>query len=82
MPLHRSQGSEYPFVVAPITTESGGLLMRRALLYTLITRAKTSVILVGQRKALRLAVEVTGNRRNTALTARLAAALPTGPAEP
>jgi exodeoxyribonuclease V alpha subunit len=73
--VHRSQGSEYPFVVAPITTESGGLLLRRALLYTLVTRAKTSVILVGQRKALRLAVEVTGQPRNTGLTRRLSTAL-------
>jgi hypothetical protein len=40
------------------------------------------VILVGQRKALRLAVEVTGNRRNTALTARLTSALATGSAAP
>jgi exodeoxyribonuclease V alpha subunit len=72
--VHRSQGSEYPFVVAPITTESGGLLLRRALLYTLVTRAKTAVILVGQRKALRLAVEVTGQPRNTGLTRRLGAA--------
>ncbi|NUR31780.1 MAG: ATP-dependent RecD-like DNA helicase [Catenulispora sp.] len=73
--VHRSQGSEYPFVVAPITTESGGLLLRRALLYTLVTRAKAAVILVGQRKALRLAVEVTGQERNTGLTQRLVAAL-------
>ncbi|MFL6115096.1 MAG: AAA family ATPase, partial [Catenulispora sp.] len=72
--VHRSQGSEYPYVVAPITTESGGLLLRRALLYTLVTRAKTSVILVGQRKALRLAVEATGQIRNTGLTQRVSAA--------
>lgn len=71
--VHRSQGSEYPFVVAPITTESGGLLLRRALLYTLVTRAKTSVVLVGQRKALRLAVEVAGQPRNTGLAQRLVA---------
>lgn len=69
--VHRAQGSEYPFVVAPLTTESGGLLLRRALLYTLVTRAKASVVLVGQRKALRLAVDVAGKRRNTALTERL-----------
>jgi len=72
--VHRSQGSEYPYVVAPITTESGGLLLRRALLYTLVTRAKTSVILVGQRKALRLAVEATGQVRNTGLTQRVSTA--------
>jgi exodeoxyribonuclease V alpha subunit len=73
--VHRSQGSEYPFVVAPITTESGGLLLRRSLLYTLVTRARTSVILVGQRRALQLAVHATGQLRNTGLTRRLTVAL-------
>lgn len=72
--VHRSQGSEYPFVVAPITTESGGLLLRRSLLYTLVTRARTSVILVGQRRALQLAVQASGAGRNSGLARRLDAA--------
>ncbi|MFD2348346.1 ATP-dependent RecD-like DNA helicase [Nonomuraea ferruginea] len=45
--VHRSQGSEYPFVVAPIVAESGGIMLRRSLLYTLVTRAKSWVVLVG-----------------------------------
>jgi exodeoxyribonuclease V alpha subunit len=69
--VHRSQGSEYPFVVAPIVAESGGIMLRRRLLYTLITRAKTWVVLVGQREALELAVHRLGDRRNTALPQRL-----------
>ncbi len=69
--VHRSQGSEYPFVVAPIVAESGGIMLRRRLLYTLITRAKTWVVLVGGREALELAVRRLGDRRNTALSQRL-----------
>ncbi len=70
--VHRSQGSEYPFVVAPIVAESGGIMLRRRLLYTLVTRARSWVVLVGERKALELAVARLGDRRNTGLTRRLA----------
>jgi exodeoxyribonuclease V alpha subunit len=70
--VHRSQGSEYPFVVAPIVAESGGVMLRRRLLYTLVTRAKSWVVLVGQREALELAVHRLGDRRNTGLALRLA----------
>ncbi|MEV5890612.1 SF1B family DNA helicase RecD2 [Nonomuraea fuscirosea] len=73
--VHRSQGSEYPFVVAPIVAESGGVMLRRKLLYTLVTRAKAWVVLVGQREALELAVHRLGHRRNTGLARRLASAL-------
>ncbi|GAA5081178.1 exodeoxyribonuclease V alpha subunit [Thermocatellispora tengchongensis] len=71
--VHRSQGSEYPFVVAPIVAEAGGVMLRRRLLYTLVTRAKAWVVLVGQREALELAVRRLDRRRNTGLTRRLAA---------
>ncbi|MBT2230417.1 ATP-dependent RecD-like DNA helicase [Nonomuraea sp. NEAU-A123] len=70
--VHRSQGSEYPFVVAPLVAESGGIMLRRKLLYTLVTRARSWVVLVGERKALELAVARLGDRRNTGLTRRLA----------
>ncbi|MFG1705883.1 ATP-dependent RecD-like DNA helicase [Nonomuraea sp. M3C6] len=70
--VHRSQGSEYPFVVAPIVAESGGIMLRRKLLYTLVTRAKAWVVLVGQREALEMAVHRLGHRRNTGLARRLA----------
>ncbi|WP_344943152.1 SF1B family DNA helicase RecD2 [Sphaerisporangium flaviroseum] len=73
--VHRSQGSEYPFVVAPIVAESGGVMLRRRLLYTLVTRAKSWVVLVGQREALELAVHRLGYRRNTGLAPRLALSL-------
>ncbi|WP_031167566.1 ATP-dependent RecD-like DNA helicase [Streptosporangium roseum] len=73
--VHRSQGSEYPFVVAPIVAEAGGVMLRRRLLYTLVTRAKAWVVLVGQREALELAVHRLGYRRNTGLAVRLALSL-------
>ncbi|MEW9550732.1 ATP-dependent RecD-like DNA helicase [Nonomuraea sp. NPDC050783] len=73
--VHRSQGSEYPFVVAPVVAESGGIMLRRKLLYTLVTRAKAWVVLVGQREALELAVHRVGPRRNTGLARRLSLSL-------
>ncbi|WP_101783992.1 SF1B family DNA helicase RecD2 [Nonomuraea indica] len=73
--VHRSQGSEYPFVVAPIVAEAGGVMLRRRLLYTLLTRARSWVVLVGARDALELAVHRLGRRRNTGLTRRLALTL-------
>ncbi|GAB2482954.1 SF1B family DNA helicase RecD2 [Streptosporangium sandarakinum] len=73
--VHRSQGSEYPFVVAPIVAEAGGVMLRRRLLYTLVTRAKAWVVLVGRREALETAVHRLGGRRNTGLARRLALTL-------
>jgi exodeoxyribonuclease V alpha subunit len=77
--VHRSQGSEYPFVVAPIVAEAGGVMLRRRLLYTLVTRAKSWVVLVGQREALEQAVHQLGYRRNTGLALRLALSLGDAP---
>ena len=69
--VHRSQGSEYPAVVVPVTM-SAYTLLQRNLLYTAITRAKRLVVLVGSRKALAIAVRTAGaGRRHTALTHRL-----------
>ena len=53
--IHRSQGSEYPAVVIPVTT-SAWMMLQRNLLYTAVTRAKKLVVLVGSRKALGQAV--------------------------
>jgi len=86
--IHKSQGSEYPAVVIPLTTQHYTMLMRN-LLYTGITRARRLVVLVGQRKALAIAVRNQGTRRrwsnlrewlldkqNTGITAALTAAAP------
>jgi exodeoxyribonuclease V alpha subunit len=69
--IHRSQGSEYPCVVVPLTM-SAWLMLQRNLLYTAVTRAKRIVVLVGSRRALAKAVRTQGaGRRYTALTQRL-----------
>ncbi|MCD9141639.1 SF1B family DNA helicase RecD2 [Streptomyces albireticuli] len=70
--IHRSQGSEYPAVVIPVTT-GAWMMLQRNLLYTAATRAKRLVVLVGSRKALGQAVRtVSAGRRCTALDHRLA----------
>lgn len=74
MTIHRSQGSEYPAVVIPLTT-SAWMMLQRNLLYTAVTRAKQLVVLVGSRRALAAAVRTVGaGRRHTALNHRLTTA--------
>jgi exodeoxyribonuclease V alpha subunit len=69
--IHRSQGSEYPAVVIPLTT-SAWMMLQRNLLYTGVTRAKKLVVLAGSRKALAAAVRTAGTgRRHTAFAHRL-----------
>jgi exodeoxyribonuclease V alpha subunit len=53
--IHKSQGSEYPAVVIPILT-THYMMLQRNLLYTAVTRARRLVVLVGQPKAIALAV--------------------------
>ncbi|WP_158744911.1 ATP-dependent RecD-like DNA helicase [Acidisphaera sp. L21] len=60
--VHKSQGSEYPAVVIPMTTQHFPMLARN-LLYTGITRGKRLVVIVGQRKALAIAVRNQGARQ-------------------
>ncbi len=54
--IHKSQGSEYPAVVIPLTTQHYPMLQRN-LVYTGVTRGKRLVVLVGQRQALAIAVK-------------------------
>ncbi|WP_027343479.1 SF1B family DNA helicase RecD2 [Hamadaea tsunoensis] len=69
--IHRSQGSEYPAVVVPLTT-GAWMMLQRNLLYTAVTRARKLVVLVGSLKALAVAVRTLGaGRRWTALDHRL-----------
>ncbi|WP_455354511.1 SF1B family DNA helicase RecD2 [Streptomyces sp. SYSU K217416] len=76
--IHRSQGSEYPAVVIPVTT-GAWMMLQRNLLYTAVTRAKKLVVLVGSRKALGQAVRtVSAGRRHTAVAHRLSGTLPAG----
>jgi exodeoxyribonuclease V alpha subunit len=65
--IHKSQGSEYPAVVIPVMTQHYAMLQRN-LLYTGVTRGKRLVVLVGQKKAVAIAVHnVSGRRRSSKL---------------
>ncbi|WP_027710096.1 ATP-dependent RecD-like DNA helicase [Zooshikella ganghwensis] len=71
--IHKSQGSEYPVIVIPIATQHFTLLERN-LLYTGVTRGKQLVILIGQKKAVAMAVHnVKSSKRLTYLQQTLQA---------
>jgi exodeoxyribonuclease V alpha subunit len=71
---HKSQGSEYPAVVIPLTT-AHFVMLQRNLLYTAVTRGKRLVVLIGMKRAVQLAVRNVDPRlRHTRLAARLRAA--------
>jgi exodeoxyribonuclease V alpha subunit len=74
--IHKSQGSEYPVVIMPLSTQHF-MLLRRNLLYTGVTRGKKLVILVGDPKAVKMAVEnFKVEERQTFLAAKLSGDLP------
>jgi hypothetical protein len=60
--IHKSQGSEYPVVVIPVLTQHY-VMLQRNLLYTGVTRGKRLVIMLGQKKAVAMAVKNTSSRR-------------------
>lgn len=69
--IHKSQGSEYPAIVIPIAMQHY-MLLQRNLLYTGVTRGKKLVILIGEPKAISMAVRnVKQNDRLTYLSERL-----------
>lgn len=69
--IHKSQGSEYPAVVIPLGTQHFTLLERN-LLYTGVTRGKKLVVIIGQSKALSIAIHTNNaQRRLTKLAQRL-----------
>lgn len=71
MSIHKSQGSEFPVVILPITSSSHRMLQRN-LIYTAITRAKNKLILLGEKSAFAFAVQNTGTTRKTYLLQRFA----------
>ena len=68
--VHRAQGSQFPAVVAPWSS-AYAVMLSRALLYTAVTRAQRLCVLVGERKALAMAVARTERRRHSALAERI-----------
>lgn len=69
--IHKAQGAEYPIVVMPVMMSHFNMLQRN-LLYTGVTRAKKTLVLVGQKKAIGCCVKnMTVNQRNTLLAERL-----------
>ena len=69
--VHKSQGAEYPCVVMPVVVQHY-MMLQRNLLYTAVTRAKKLVILVGTRRAIKIALSNNKvSQRYTALDYRL-----------
>lgn len=65
--IHKSQGSEYPAVVIPLTMQSF-MMLKRKLIYTAITRGKKLVVMLGEKKALIMAIKnIKGEKRHTKL---------------
>lgn len=71
--VHKSQGSQAPTVVCPVTTGSGERMLSRNLLYTAWTRAQSHCRVIGSREAIKKAITIDGSQRNTALDFRLQA---------
>ena len=70
--IHKSQGSEYPVVVIPLSMQHY-VMLHRNLLYTAVTRGKRLVVLIGSRRALSTAVgRAKDLRRHSRLASRLA----------
>ena len=73
--VHKSQGSEYQTVIQ-IVSKAHPSMLKKNLIYTGITRAKQNVAIIGERDALKIAVEQNNKAENryTLLTQRLRAA--------
>jgi exodeoxyribonuclease V alpha subunit len=69
--IHKAQGSEFPAVIIPVSTQHY-VMLQRNLIYTGLTRAKNAAVFIGTTRALRMAVEnQKSNSRQTRLVARL-----------
>lgn len=75
MTIHKSQGSKFPAIVTPLAMQQY-MLLQRNLVYTGITRGKKLVVLIGQRKALAMAVK--NNRTENRFSGLLARMLAPG----
>ena len=77
MSIHKSQGSEFPVVILPLTNQSRRMLQRN-LIYTAITRSKSKLILLGEYTAFNFATKNTGTARKTYLIERFSDGTPQG----
>ena len=68
MSVHKSQGSEYPYVIL-LMVQSHYIMLQRNLLYTAVTRAEEKVLIVGSKNAVRTAVENDKTKRRYSLLA-------------
>ena len=69
--IHKSQGSEFPVVIIPLSL-SHSIMLQRNLIYTALTRAKKLAIFIGEKKALAIAMQNQKTlTRQTQLTGRL-----------
>lgn len=75
MSIHKSQGSEFPVVILPLTNQSRRMLQRN-LIYTAITRSKNKLILLGEYTAFHFATQNTGTARKTYLIERFSDGIP------
>lgn len=71
--IHKSQGSEFPVVIVIATTQHY-VMLKRNLIYTAVSRARRLCCVLGQQRALRIAVKSGAPRRLTGLAQRLASA--------
>ena len=72
--IHKSQGSEYPAVVITLATQHYTMLARN-LVYTAVTRGKRLVVIVGQKRALAIAVRNARTETTVDETAGMAGAI-------
>lgn len=71
MTVHKSQGSQWPAVVTPVS-KAHYVMLSRALTYTAVTRAQKVVVMVGERAALEMAVKNNDSgKRNSTLPVRI-----------
>ena len=69
MSIHKSQGSEFPVVILPVTSQAY-VMLQRNLIYTAVTRAKSKLVMLGEFRAFKRAIESRSVRRKTYLIER------------
>ncbi|RMC48713.1 ATP-dependent RecD-like DNA helicase [Lactobacillus sp. ESL0228] len=68
--IHKAQGSEFPLVILSLTMQNY-VMLKRNLLYTAVTRAEKNLVLIGDPRAYTLALQTSGNDRQTGLSIKL-----------